>query len=75
MIFHPLPSMPPRGAPRSVIGETLGPETAPVIGCDLVQRIHDVIEGVGFHRGPGAGRTMESWQKSSIDFLPWSAGE
>ena len=42
-----------------MVGEAFGPEPAPVVGDDLVQRVDDVIEGVGLQGGAGAGRAVE----------------
>ena len=50
--------MPPRGR-RGVVRKALGPEPAPVIGHNLVERIYDIIERISLQRGPGAGRAME----------------
>ena len=33
-----------------MIGEPFCPECAPVVWCHLIQRIYDVIEGIGFYQ-------------------------
>src|SRR5205807_10590796 len=43
----------------TVIGETLGPEAAPVVGDNLVQGVNDIIEGVSLHHRPRVGSAVE----------------
>src|SRR5579864_3787870 len=42
-----------------VVGKPVGPKTAPVIRDHLVERIHDIVEGVGLNHGRSAGRAMK----------------
>src|SRR5579872_6653734 len=42
-----------------MIGETLRPKTAPVVGNDLIERVDHIVEGVRLERGPAAGSAVE----------------
>ena len=44
-----------------MIGEAFGPEAAPVVGDDLIQRVDYVVEGVGLDHRSGAGRAVEEF--------------
>src|SRR5579859_2079143 len=52
-----------------MIGEALGPETAPVIGRNLVERADDVIEGIGFDLGHSTLPAMKEVAKIVDGFL------
>src|SRR5271165_2650141 len=44
-----------------MIREPLPPEGAPVIGSNLVERVYDVVEGVGLDYGRATGRPIKQF--------------
>ena len=61
-VVNDFPSAALDAAERSagaVIGEAFGPETAPVVGCDLIEGADHVVESVGLDHRSRAGRAVE----------------
>src|SRR5258708_35901355 len=57
LVIHQLPSTAFEAAERgtrAMVGQTLHPESAPVVGSDLIQRVHNVVEGVSLDQGGSA---------------------
>src|ERR1035441_2826877 len=42
---------PTQGRARAVVGEMIGPESAPVVGSDLIEGVNYVIESVSLYHG------------------------
>src|SRR6267143_553793 len=57
---------------RAVVGQTLSPERAPIIRCDLVQPVHDVVEGIRLDHGRRAGSPVEEPAKIIKRFLAFA---
>ena len=55
-----------------MIGEALGPEAAPVVGHDLVERVDYIVERVRFQHGTRAGRAVEELAKIIQRFLAFA---
>src|SRR5205807_340186 len=47
------------GGAGTVVVEALGPESAPVVGSDLIQGGDNIVEGVGLDHRSGGGRAVE----------------
>src|ERR1700688_4140363 len=57
---------------RTVIGQPLSPEAAPVVGYDLIESIDDSIEGIGLKHGPRYGSAMEEMAEIVDGFLAFA---
>src|SRR5258708_15357926 len=73
LVVHQLPSTSlnsaERGA-RAVVRQPVRPESAPVVGSDLIQRVHYVVEGVGFHHWGPSRPSIKQLAEIVQGFLP-----
>src|SRR5271165_253179 len=72
LIVHQFPSAAfdsTEGRAGSVVGESLRPESAPVVGSNLVQRVHHIVKGVRLHHGRTARSSIKCFAEIVERFL------